>query len=124
MGQLLPVGTIVKARWTEQNAVRMMIVGYYPKDKKTGKVYDYLATFYPMGMSFSDASQGLNQDAVLGVESMGFEDEDTRAYLDGLMQMVDAMKKKATEILKGSQTEGPNDTPGKEQSKSLDEWFV
>lgn len=97
MERLLPIGTIVQARWTDQHAVRMMIVGYYPKNKNTGKIYDYMAVFYPMGMSFSDAPQGLNRGAILKVEAMGFEDERTREYLQGMEQILQAAKERMSQ---------------------------
>ena len=124
MGYLLPIGSIVKARLSEEYSMRLLIVGHFPRNEKTGRVYDYAAIFYPMGTTMRLRLQGLNHSSIQEVEARGYEDEDTKIYLDALEQLLDGMRKKAMEIQDGSQRKEPNDTSGEGQIDPLDEWFV
>ena len=123
MGYLLPTGTIVKAKLSEEHSLRVMIVGHYPRNEKSGRIYEYATIYYPMGTTLNLNFQGVNHEAIQEVEALGYEDEDTRIYLDGLEQLVSSMKQKAMELQDSSESEEPKDVP-KEEAKPLDGWFV
>ena len=46
MKNVLPIGSVVKISGGEK---RLMIVGYFPKVKTDGKVYDFIGCLYPEG---------------------------------------------------------------------------
>ena len=124
MGYLLPTGTVVKAKLSEEYSMRVMIVGHFPRNEKTKRIYEYATVLYPMGTTMRLSLQGLNHSSIQEVESLGYEDDDTKIYLEGLEQLIGAMKQKAMELQNDSRKEESKDTPKEENLKPLDEWFV
>ena len=48
MKSLLPLGTIIRPK---DETEEFMIIGYYPIDKNTNKLYDYITCLYPIGIT-------------------------------------------------------------------------
>lgn len=48
MKELLPIGSVIKTK--KDSVDPLMIIGYYPIEKATQKLYEYLGTVYPRGM--------------------------------------------------------------------------
>ena len=63
MEQLLALGTVVKADLGEKSTALLMIAGYYPRDERNGRVYDYLTVMYPVGMTLQAAAALLEPEA-------------------------------------------------------------
>ena len=48
MNELLPLGTILKPK---KESREYMIIGYYPLNQETNKLYDYATCLYPYGIA-------------------------------------------------------------------------
>ena len=49
MNKILSIGTIVKVRGM-YDGVNLMIIGYFPIEKETEKIFDYSGILYPQGL--------------------------------------------------------------------------
>ena len=75
--ELLPVGSIVKIRFAKG---KYCIMGFYPKDQKTGKKYQYVAVEYPLGLYDLDDVVAFDGERIRNVVKMGYETEEDKNY--------------------------------------------
>ena len=90
---LLPIGSIVKVKGTDQP---LMITGLYQIQKvdKTQKLFDYLGCLWPEGIVDTDENiffDGINIDKVL---FKGYTDEEEKQYQEKLGQIAIKFKNK------------------------------
>ena len=78
---LLPLGTVVSIRFTKG---KFVIMGYYPKDMKTGKIYDYALIKYPQGLIDLDDSIVVNRDLLRKVLHLGYESDVSKEFKESL----------------------------------------
>lgn len=85
MGNLLPIGTVVLLK----NATkRVMIVGYLPKDNKTGKTCDYSGVIFPEGLIDSRRILIFDIDKIETVCQEGLkDDEEVKKFLEHVAQV-------------------------------------
>lgn len=93
MEQLLPIGTVVRAKIDEKTSVTLMIAGYLPKDEKTKKMYDYATVVYPFGMDMQPNISMIDEDSIEEVVFEGYMDEDAAALTRSLPEMLTAFAK-------------------------------
>jgi hypothetical protein len=74
---LLPVGTIVKVRFSKYE---YMIFGFYIRDPEENKVYDYMAIPYPHGLLNLNDTIGLDRDMIKKVVHLGYINEEEKEY--------------------------------------------
>ena len=74
MERLLALGSVVKVQMRGGGVQRLMIAGYFPKDKKTGRSYDYAAVPYPYGMRDMPVIRTFNRLQILETEHQGYLD--------------------------------------------------
>ena len=74
---LLPVGSIVKVRFDKG---KYCITGFYPIDKKSGKVYDYAAVEYPIGLVNFENTVAFDSGRVKEVVKMGYQTEEDKEF--------------------------------------------
>ena len=90
--RFLQIGTVVILKGGKRE---LMIMSYcimpsgdvYDKSGKIdakGKMYDYGACFYPEGMVTSDQLFAFNHDQIEKIISMGYQDEETAAFIQEL----------------------------------------
>lgn len=72
MDEILKLGTVVKISEPEGE---VMIIGYYPQDPETGKIYTYLGISPVYGISFKEEAVFFNQDLILEKVFDGYSDE-------------------------------------------------
>lgn len=73
MNDTLPVGSIIKI--DEDAPAAIMITGYYPIDKNTGKRFDYSGVIYPEGLNSSLNLLLFNKEDIKLVLFTGYSDE-------------------------------------------------
>lgn len=85
MEQLYSLGTVVNL---EKTQTEIMIVGFYPIDKKTGESYTYLGINADIGWSLGADTILFNHDKVEKVVREGYTDEQgtdfRRRLLEGI----------------------------------------
>lgn len=74
---LLPVGTIVKVRFSK---VEYMIFGFYIKDPNAEKPFDYCALPYPWGLLNLNDMVAFDRDVIKKVVHMGYVSEEEKQY--------------------------------------------
>ena len=115
MEQLLPIGTVVRAKLDEKSSATLMIAGYFPKDERTGKLYDYATILYPFGMDIQPNISMIDEDIIENVVFEGYMDEDAQAFTKSLPEMMTAfVKVLREEALK----QGTESSAKAEESKS------
>ena len=92
-GKFLPLGSIVRLKGGQ---LPVMIIGYtvVPKDDPN-TMFDYNATFYPMGTLETNIITPFNHKQIEEVLFYGYEDESSIAYRENLKK-VDAYYRMAT----------------------------
>ncbi len=103
MEQLLALGTVVKADLGEKSTALLMIAGYYPRDERNGRVYDYLTVMYPVGMTLQAAVQMIDSSEILSVEADGYLDETTQAFTRGLPEPLQITRDAVLEEIRNGQ---------------------
>ncbi len=90
MLHLLPLGTIIKGKtrpgWEQ---FRLMVTGYYPREKDGPRCNDYTVTPWPLGyLNFKDGSRELflscNESAIVEIEFLGAVDDASKRETDRL----------------------------------------
>ena len=99
MERLLALGSVVKVQMRGGGVQRLMIAGYFPKDKKTGRSYDYAAVPYPYGMRDMPVIRTFNRPQILETEHQGYLDERAEIYTMQLPMMLERMKEVLTQKL-------------------------
>lgn len=99
MERLLALGSVVKVQVEEQATARLMIAGYLPEDRKTGKIYDYVTVLYPWGMQQVPAVQMILQDQILEVEAEGYLDEKAAAFTRELPELIGKIAGEARRLI-------------------------
>ena len=82
MDKLLPVGSVVSLD-ADKN-VKLMIIGYYPVDPKTGKRYTYCGAQFPSGISKDGIVELFDQNDILKVVFTGYATAEGDAGLANL----------------------------------------
>ena len=99
MERLLALGSVVRVQVEEQATARLMIAGYLPEDKNTGKIYDYVTVLYPWGMQQTPAVQMIRQDQILEVEAEGYLDEKAAAFTRELPELIGKIAGEAKRLI-------------------------
>ena len=73
MKELLPIGSVIKTK--KDSVDPLMIIGYYPIEKATQKLYEYLGTVYPRGMGGGRKLVLLNEQDTNEVLFDGYKNE-------------------------------------------------
>ena len=90
MKNVLPIGSVVKISGGEK---RLMIVGYFPKVKTDGKVYDFIGCLYPEGFINAESFYMFNMSDIEKVDFVGFVDTEGQVYIE-------LLKRKHPELFK------------------------
>lgn len=77
MNVLLPIGSVVLLKGGEK---RLMICGRIQTDVATGVTYDYSACLYPEGMISSKEMFMFNNEDIMKLFFIGFQDEEGLAF--------------------------------------------
>lgn len=80
---LLPLGSVIQVRF---NSDKFIIIGFYPKNTKDGKTYDYALVRYPEGLVDLDDSIVANRDLVKRVIHMGYISEAEKKFKEDLQK--------------------------------------
>ena len=59
-----------------QSDRRLMVIGRDQRDKKTNKIFDYIACYFPEGVQESSRVLHFNKEDILLVFSLGYLNED------------------------------------------------
>lgn len=83
--KFLPLGSVVRLKNAK---LPVMIIGYtvIPEEDQN-KIYDYNATFYPMGTIDTSIVTPFNHKDIEEVIFVGFEDESSKEYRKNLKKM-------------------------------------
>lgn len=73
MNMNLPIGSVVMIRQSDR---RLMVIGRDQRDKKTNKIFDYIACYFPEGVQESSRVLHFNKEDILLVFSLGYLNED------------------------------------------------
>ena len=92
MERLLALGSVVQVQVEEQATARLMIAGYFPEDKESGRIYDYATVVYPFGMWEQPAIQMIDEAQILKVEAAGYMDERAEAFTWTLPRMIERVR--------------------------------
>lgn len=93
---LLPIGTVVKIKEVEQ---RLMIFGILQKGETVpGRVFDYIAVPYPMGLQDMRLNIGFDHEDIEEIVFRGYEDDERKAFLVVLEAVEQVQKKKKGEV--------------------------
>lgn len=95
MERLLALGSVVRVQVEEQAAARLMIAGYFPEDRESGRIYDYATVVYPFGMWAQPAVQMIDEAQILNVEAAGYMDEKAEAFTWALPRMIERAREGA-----------------------------
>lgn len=118
MSNLLPLGTVVRAKIKEA-VIDLMIIGYYPVDEKTGEIYNYTAIIYPMGMNLAVGTVLLAEENIEGIIQEGYTSKEYGAILDDYERMVNEVVRDAyIDIFDKIAEEVKNDDVMSEKSKT------
>lgn len=84
-GKFLPLGTVVRLKGGK---LPVMIIGYtvVPKDK-SNKVFDYNATFFPMGTIDTNIVTPFDHKQIEEIIFMGYEDESSKEYRESIKKI-------------------------------------
>lgn len=81
MKKMLTVGSIVELKG--ENADKVMIAGYHVKTKD-GRIFDYFAVPYPLGMMTPSEYLLINENVISDVVFEGYGNHDSEVYLNAL----------------------------------------
>lgn len=84
---LLPIGSVVTLEGIDM--VKLMIIGYYPENGKTGEIYDYLGVAYPHGLQLKAQTIGFNKALISEVLYKGLESTESTAVGKALPVLVE-----------------------------------
>ena len=93
--ELLPVGSIVKIRFSKN---KYMIMGYYVNDLEKQEKYDYVAVEYPIGLLSLNDVAGFSADYVKQVLHKGFETEESKEFLTKLKEEISKAEENKTVV--------------------------
>ncbi len=83
--KFLPLGTIVRLKGAK---LPVMIIGYTVVSKDgSNKVFDYNATFFPMGTLDTKIVTPFNHKQIEEIIFMGYEDESSKEYRESLKKI-------------------------------------
>lgn len=77
MQEILPLGSIVLLHGGNK---KVMICGRIQEDKKTGRIYDYAACYYPEGILNPNELFLFQHEDIQHVEFVGLQDHDESAF--------------------------------------------
>ena len=97
--ELLPVGSIVKIRFSKN---KYMILGYYVSDLETKEKYEYVAVEYPIGLININDVSGFPAKYVKKVLYRGLETENSKEFLINLKKEAEKSKVNNTVVKKES----------------------
>ena len=109
MEQLLALGSVVRVRVKKDAVQRLMIAGYFLKEKETGRTYDYAAVPYPFGVCPVPVIRTFNQPQIVEVEHRGYMDEQAERFTGQMPELINKMTQKLEEL-----AERPKQEPARE----------
>lgn len=89
-----PIGTVVKL--TLDKDMLFMIAGYLTR-QGDGRVFDYFAVPFPLGLIKENQYVSFNRDCITEVVHVGYRSEACDKLLDGFDQIAVNLKKAAAE---------------------------
>lgn len=89
MTELHPIGTVVRLK--RDTELLFMIIGFLPK-KAQGKVFDYVAVPYPLGLIELHQYVCFNSDAIKTVEFDGYKDSSCDLFLNSINEFSESVK--------------------------------
>lgn len=91
----LPIGSVVLLKGGKK---RLMITGYCMQtQEKPGVIYDYSGCIFPEGVIRSDITSVFNHDQIVRIDFTGFNDEESKAFLEKLKAKEKAKEKANSE---------------------------
>jgi hypothetical protein len=93
--ELLPVGSLVKIRFSKE---KYMIMGYYVNDQEKKENYEYVAVTYPLGLLTLNDVAGFDGNMIKQVIHKGYETEESKSFLKELKEEVEELKAKEKNI--------------------------
>lgn len=82
--EILPIGTVVLLKNAEK---RIIITGYYPIEKDSGKTYDYCACLYPEGIIDFEKSLLFNKEDIQNIYFLGYSDIEGQDFISQLKEI-------------------------------------
>ncbi len=86
MKRFLPIGSVVLLK---EGKKRLMICGRLQTDVSTNIEYDYSGCFYPEGILNSDELFLFNNDNIVEVYAIGFQDEEEFTFRNRISEMIE-----------------------------------
>ena len=100
MEKLYPLGTVIRLK----NSVSIvMIIGYYPVNHMTQKIYHYVAVSYPMGICKGNTMILLDEESIDEVIYEAYANDEALGYNEQyfkLMEKMELKKETETKLLK------------------------
>jgi len=90
MSLYYPIGTIV--RLSLDKDLLFMISGYLTR-QGDGKVYDYFAVPFPLGLTKANQYLSFNRECITDVVHIGYCDDECQQVLEGFDQLADNIRK-------------------------------
>lgn len=75
--QLLPIGSVVTLEGAEK---KLMVMGVFPADSDSGKIYDYIAVPYPEGYIDNETMFLFMHKDIQTVEYLGFINAEHQSF--------------------------------------------
>ena len=82
---LLPVGTLVKLRMSKE---KYCIIGFGVNDKNTGRIYDYAAVTYPIGLQSLDDTVAFDEGMIKRVIHIGYVTPEDMEYRQNVVDAI------------------------------------
>lgn len=118
MERLLALGSVVKVQMKKDLVQRLMIAGYFPKEKKTGRTYDYAAVPYPFGVCPVPVIRTFNQPQIVEVEYRGYMDEQAEVFTRQLPELINKMAEELEELVEKSKQESSREASAGAREKT------
>jgi len=83
---LLPIGTVVQIK---ESPSWVMVIGYYPIDKKTERTFTYLGTVYPVGLGISNQAMMLDHESIEKIQFEPTQSDEAASYCSSLKTLVE-----------------------------------
>lgn len=124
MEQLLALGSVVKVQVSEnkKDALRMVVCGYFPHDKKTDRLYDYSAVLYPWGMQPQPALQMFNHGQITAIESAGYQDSEGEKFLSDMQKIFESYAEEVKKALQEAEEEKSEEKSALQTGETLEEF--
>ena len=90
MNKILSIGTIVKVRGM-YDGVNLMIIGYFPIEKETEKIFDYSVILYPQGLVGERSVFLFFDEDIEDIIFEGYSDDESEEFRKALPMLLEKM---------------------------------